>query len=118
MFRIIEDYKNSDAFQDGMTKASERAFDNGFKSCRCLIIKQFFNFDLNKITIETALEAVAEVTFDVAAIQLPSTPSLEVPPTEVPVSSIEVITVEAPSEEKANEECSSAPLAKNSQAKA
>ena len=35
--RIIEDYKNSDAFQDKVMEASERAFDYSFLSYKSLI---------------------------------------------------------------------------------
>ena len=52
MSRIIEDYKNSDTFQDEVKEASDGAFNYGFLSCRSLIIKLFPNFDLSKVTME------------------------------------------------------------------
>ena len=57
------------------------------------------------------MEAVAQITFEVIATQLPSTPSIEVPLAEVSIDLIEVIITEAPSKEKVKEDSSSAPPA-------
>ena len=97
MSRIIEDYKNSDTFQDDVTEASKGAFNYGFLSYRSLIIKLFPNLDLSKVTINAAIEVISDDT----ATQLPTTPSFEAPPVEILASLTEVIIVEALPKEKA-----------------